>query len=269
MRIRKFLAASVVLGMLATASQAAPVYYEGFGASTGDWADVNGSDVVIAYEPTGLTFGNLLTTGGALQVTKPTTGEARIADTVGTADPVGTTRPETYWMSYLIQIPDGQGSGDAFWSTDGAWDKGTVGTQGGSNFKYINGEVSGVASNDGNTHLIVSEITRTVDAATVEAGGSPDSSRTWIDPADLSNLGAPDIAYLQDANNNNRIRGIADQAGRFKVNSGGDAGAMYLFDELRIGATAADVLPQIPEPTTVGLLATALLALNVRRRRIV
>lgn len=49
----------------------------------------------------------------------------------------------------MVKTPVGQASGDGFYTTDGAWDKGTVGIQGGSNFKYINGDVSTVDANDG------------------------------------------------------------------------------------------------------------------------
>lgn len=256
--------AFAALLVLSSHSVADTVYYEGFSTDLGDWGPTRGSDAVIVHQASGLSYGTtaantLATTGGAMKVTQPTASSAsndeRIGDLSGTADPLGTTRPGSYWVSHLIQVPTGQTSGDAFWTTDGAWDKGTAGIQGNSNFRYINGDVSGVSAADGEVHLIVMEINRAdVAANNTDDPNNPDTANAWIDPLDFSNLGAPDITF--SGNGNDRVRPIADEAGFFKLNRFGEDGAMYVFDELRIGMTAADVLPlAVPEPASLGLLA--------------
>lgn len=252
-------------------STAGTVYYEGFDTSLGDWGPTRGSDAVIVHQGAGLSYGTtaantLATTGGALKVTQPTasssSNDERIGDLSGTADPLGVDRPNTYWVSHLLQVPAGQQSGDAFWTTDGAWDKGTAGIQGNSNFRYINGAASGVNADDGNVHLIVMKIERSQDGI-----ASPDLSSAWIDPADFSNLGAADITFSGD--NNDRVRPISDEAGFFKLNRFGEDGAMYVFDELRIGMTAADVLPlAIPEPASIALLGLCISGVAILRRHV-
>ena len=255
-----------VLFLLTHLVLADPVYYAGFGGGVGDWAETNGTDAGVAHDPIGLSFGSLQTTPGALIVTKPSSGEAKIRDTVGTADPLGTTRPESYWLSFLMETPAGQATGDAFWTSDGAWDKGAAGLQGGTGIRFVNGGASSIDGTDGNTHLIVVQISRAdVPANNTDDATMLDTASLWVDPADFGNLGAPSATF--SGNENDRVRPIADQGGIFKLNAVGDLGATITFDELRIGATSADVLPVVPEPSTVLMALIGLASLAAFRRR--
>ena len=145
-------------------------------------------------------------------------------------------RPDAYFVSFLLRL-DSSAAGDAFWSPDGAWDKGAVGLQGSPMLRFVNGSSSGAGLATGQTVLLVVGIQRDDDDGTI-GDGDEDRAELWVNP-DLAAPGTPDAVFQTGAVATNRIRDAVSAL--FKFN-GANAGA-YTIDELRMGASFADVTP--------------------------
>lgn len=92
-----------------------------------------------------------------------------------------------------------------------------------------------------------------------DADGDYDSHAIWTNPA-YTDAGSPE-AIINGANFGATIDTITM---RYVNLDGND---VLLFDELKLGTAWEDVMPPIPEPATVSLLALGALALARRRRR--
>lgn len=151
-------------------------------------------------------------------------------------------RPGEYFVSYLLRLDSAQ-AGDAFWSSDGVWDKGAVGFQGSNNLRFVNASSSGVTASQDETHLLVVRINRDDDNGT-SGDGDNDFAELWIDPK-LTFPGSPNVTFQTSGNANNRIRDATSALFKFNARNNG----AYTIDELRIGNTFADVTPFTGQPT--------------------
>lgn len=132
-----------------------------------------------------------------------------------------------YWASYLIRL-DSANAGDAFWSPDDRWHIGAAGFQGSTTLRLVNGGASSVTGVQGTTYLLVVEI-------------SASSASLWVNP----NLSSPGSAH---ATRNEAAKDSSLAVFGFNNANGGS----YTVDELRIGASFADVTPFTRVAAAVG-----------------
>lgn len=216
----------------------------GFDSSSWDFTLGAGS---ATYDSIGLAYtdgdGNeLLQSAGAVSIAA---SEVNTRWGRSLADPLS-SRPDEYYLSYLLRL-DSADAGDAFWSSDGAWDKGAVGLQGSPALKFINGPTAGVDALQGESNLLVVRINR--DATT----GEQDFAELWVNPI-LTSPGSPDATFTTGGNANNRVRDASLALFKFNaVNSGA-----YTIDELRIGETFSDVTPFVGIPTLAAKIDTSI-----------
>ncbi len=117
-------------------------------------------------------------------------------------------------------------------------------------------QYSSEIADNSTTHLIVGRLFK--DSGT----GNYDRFSLWVDP-DWDDLHAPDVTATGDA-------GFASFSAIGIKGWNLDANDSVLFDELRLGRTWGDVMPLVPEPSTLLLLllgGTALMPIRRRRRR--
>jgi hypothetical protein len=253
------LVATLALGPWA-AGQAAPTVYEGFAGYTagtdligqdggsgwgGPWEGFGSGPMANATRP-GLAFGDLAQADGAAR-TGPPDPSAGVVYWRGLPEPIADSGDPLY-LSVLLQPQTGFGSygginlGDLF-----------VGMSGSNNNRYaLEGpNVGQIDSSDigavaGETVLLVIE-------ALLLTG--PDQVSLFVNPTPGEPL--PGVA---DAIKTNLNLSGTDTV---QINNGG----AWTTDEIRLGATAADVLP-VPVPSTLGLMTLGLLsAIRLRRRR--
>jgi hypothetical protein len=115
---------------------------------------------------------------------------------------------------------------------------------------------------DSSAQLIVLKLTLdTFNAATP----TKDGASVWINPNDITSLAAtPDINQASEVDISG-VTVIRFQAGNF---NGNGTNAFFYADEVRVGFSAADVLPlSVPEPSTVALVAVSCTLFLWRRRR--
>lgn len=208
-----------------------------FGFSGSGWEVTNGT-ASGTFDAVGLAYfddeGNeLIQSPGAVSVT-PSDGNPRWGRSL--TEPL-TNRPDEYYVSYLLRLDSSQ-AGDAFWTSDGSWDKGGFGLQSSPAIKFINGQSSGATATQGQTNLLVARLSR--DGST----GVQDFGELWVNPI-LTNPGSPDATFSTGGVANNRIRDATSALFKFNtVNSG-----TYTIDEFRIGDSFADVVPFIGVPS--------------------
>lgn len=106
---------------------------------------------------------------------------------------------------------------------------------------------------NGTIHLLVAQIQFGAGA------GGMDHVNLYIDPT--PGLSAPDVTASLSADTTRSA-----SFDRVRIQSG-NGQAPVNFDELRIGTTFASVVPAVPEPATLGLLALAGLVVLPRGRR--
>ena len=99
--------------------------------------------------------------------------------------------------------------------------------------------------------------------------GAPDSVSIWVNPADLADPTAGPASLTSSAFGSGWVinSSYTIDALHLAANVGG--GDQFIFDEIRVGETAADVLPftPVPEPLTLVLTAIGMLCLFARRLR--
>ena len=106
----------------------------------------------------------------------------------------------------------------------------------------------------GNTYFLVGKI-----SASGASGANYDQMDLFINPTSGTEPGTTSATDVADA-------GFSSLS-HFTIRTNAvDANDAFLFDELRVGTTFADVVPVIPEPS-VGLLAIAGLGVAIARRR--
>lgn len=168
------------------------------------------------------------------------------------------------WVSFLnIRTAAGAWNWEYTFASDGGT---SFRIQNNSNTGFFRLEHSGATSNTNLTNYDLSadpEAQLFVLRITNVGSGSADSQISlWINPTDITdiNAGAASTAVL----NNRQINDIQG----FVFNKGAGVDQTGYFDELRFGASSADVLP-IPEPSTYAMLTGifAFIAIALRRFR--
>ena len=218
----------------------------GFDAGAPAWGFVQGSGSA-TYDAAGLSylddsFNSLNNSGGAATIT-PAEGDTKFDRVIasfidrpaeGSGEP-----PTNFWISYLLRLDatDTGTPGDAFWTTDGAWDKGAVGFQANPEIRFVNGETSGVTSNVGETYLVVANLSM----AELELG-LMDTASLYVNPQLTGTAPAsPDATFMAGATteDNDRIRIFDSVMFKFNATNNGT----YTIDEFRVGDTFASVTP--------------------------
>jgi hypothetical protein len=119
---------------------------------------------------------------------------------------------------------------------------------------------SGVSGfSDSAAQLIVLKLT----LDTFSAANTKDGAVVWINPNDITSLGASTISEAAEVDLSG-VTVIRFQAGNQNANG---TNAFFFGDEVRVGFTAGDVLPTVPEPSSVALAAVGGTALFFWRRR--
>ena len=114
----------------------------------------------VTFDETGLGYRDavgreLATSGGAVSI-RPTEVSPELVRAL--ASPLVTA--DGYWVAYLLRL-DSEAAGDAFWTADGSWDRGSAGLQSRSMIQVVNGARSTVVHEPGATHFIVIRVTAT------------------------------------------------------------------------------------------------------------
>lgn len=113
--------------------------------------------------------------------------------------------------------------------------------------------------NDLKADLIVLKLTVDTNSLT------KDGVSVWVDPANITALGAASISQVSEIDMSG-VTTIRFQAGN---QNGNGTNAFFYADEFRVGFSAADVLPLVPEPSVIALAAIggAALACFARSRK--
>jgi len=219
------------------------------------------------YTTTGLTFGNLETSGGALSLkAKSASAVMTVNTTAGSASSAG-----TYYNSYLIQydalntvVPSGTGpyagerqNGSSMFSYAYYRNASGTGSMVGSGTPSGNGFGSGFTPSLNTTYLIVSRYTSSLFEEFVFTLADYNA---WVsDGAQESNLYSyySNYASLAFGQLNITLGGGGSNTMSFLIQPQlGELDAT--MDEMRWGTTLGDVLPMtVPEPSTVALLLGA------------
>lgn len=252
------------------------VYYEGFddSAAPGGSEAWELGNVQIANPPKGTTFsigpsaGNtglaytslggdaLLTTAGHLEMGDSAGGPPDVLfDPNPTIDPGGLTAAgKEYYLSYLLQAPADAGGAQRFWSPNPLANFALGVGNNATEFRILADGVAdlpesnlftGVSAYDGQTHLLVARIKR--QDPSEEVTGDASQIDLWIDPVSFSSLGTPNATALFAADGDT-LTDLQAASGYFRTQVG--SGPSRQFDELRIGASLADVLPKDPNAPT-------------------
>ena len=284
-------ASALLIGLSPFVASAAAVIYEDFTFPDGDTAlagnaggtglSGNWTAPVGAIETTNLTFGSLSTSGSATVATGWNTGSPYVG--IGGTTLNGLTGDSgELWMSLLYQAPTTGsirftvGIGDTYVTTNGnlnssVTDAQAIGFSIPFNNKaypvmwetnnYDGGNVqiapAGLASGsglaiarDGATHMFVLH-------AQWGADGVTNDTLTLYTPGTDLVLGSAISTY----------EGIVSQDSFDTLFFSADQ-SVGVLDEIRVGATYADVSPSpVPEPSTTALIGLGGLALILRRRR--
>ena len=173
----------------------------------------------------------------------------------------GTTGAD-FWVSYLMRR-SANSTGSAAWSgllVSGGSGQYFIGEPGGGtgdntliigsgdDFTYVS---SGVPFEDGRDYFVVTHI---------ETGPGNDRATLYVNPTPGAQAPTGGATY----SGSDFIPGLPG----FGFQGFGANNVTFSFDELRVGATYADVAPVVPEPGAIGAGAIALSALALRRRRV-
>jgi hypothetical protein len=272
----------VVLGTVAAATSSASAaagFYEPFNYTVGStlasqplWdepLDANDNNVLDTIQSGSLTFGSLSTSGNSVR----TFGKYSVDDYVGGSD----VDPNSYvggdgntiWFSFLLR-QEVVGSGGAAGADYGGLVLGRdgaapdnqvfIGKPGGVTGagQYVLEALDGVPQSSSGVNAVFGQTAFLVASITFHtAATAVDNISLYVNPTPGGVLSSPQATLNLE---------LSDPVGGFNdwYFSAG-ANAQWTFDELRIGASFADVSP-IPEPAG-GLLALSAGALALARRR--
>lgn len=246
----------------------------GFGfAESSTWADtsVAGNRDTIT---SGTVYGGLQTNGNALRMVSPTnslSGNVRRQTTL--IDGLAGT---TTWVSYLFSMENSAAplaSGDwAVMSISGVIPPGpTLTVHFGIYSDPGGGKVFGIGSSNvdslalSSVAFIPSEVYFIVARIDWNAGSAGESVRLYINPP----TGSAEPLLSEAAASTDGVN-IASGSGANRILSvgmnSGDVSKEWMFDEIRIGTTFADVAP-VPEPTILALCAVGAIGLWLRKRK--
>jgi hypothetical protein len=292
MKTTQRLAAALTIALTGTVAQGASAIYESFADSdaslvnnatgtglTGNWTGDSRPDIVSSN----LTYGSLETSGNAVFANNAWYANSASIDMTNTAYTGLQTHGGEMWFSMLYRkdtgngrfyftigsdglsnngnLADGQAIGfgstgsniyAGLWASN-AWGATNLGGPAATsvdvnNDSNIDSGDSGTLAGE-TTYLIVGH------AQWGANGAANDTVTLYLPGTDLT-LGS---AVAQSV-------GVVDQSTFDLINTNHGNGLSSRWDEIRIGATYADVSP-VPEPTTTALLGLGGLALILRRRR--
>ena len=227
-----------------------------------------------------LSYGNLATSGNKLTIDAAASASGstytRSMDSIDFSD-----AGDTVYMSALVHVRN-TGGGDGTlklalpntWSTLASIE--TLDDDNASVKGYAGTSTPGVTVDDG-THFIVAKFFR--------GGASGTDNRfsqvsLWIDP-DVTSLGGSEDGTADAVSSHQFINDFSCSFDSAQLNLGGyfpassqdtNAAADADIDELRVGTTWADVTPTaaaIPEPGSMALLLSGLLAMWTARKKII
>lgn len=306
-------AAICFVALVNYSAKAQLIVYDGFnytaatgiaGQSGGDstgwaspWGTTSAGYQIGTNTAAGLTYGDLATDGGALQVGYPQPGvpggnttatpQRTLPDTLGDLAAANTADVGTLWLSFLIYNPTyptttyyrqsnlGFFSGAASTGTGGGGtEKADLGLANGSatvgtDFSAWGGTVTAAAPNQSTVSAFSASVQFVLVEMVVDNTTAADTYYAWFntDPSTFSiNADAPDISTASVTNSGADLSSV--NALRFQAGNanGNGTNAFYTVDEVRLGDSFADVTPT-PEPATVTLAALGGMALFVLRRK--
>lgn len=262
------LAASLLLTALPSA-QATLLVYEGFNYApaplngqnggtgwTGAWGNASSSGTQIVGS--GLTYTGLETSGNATQWNVNTGSASRAFD--GSSSGVSGT---TTWFSLLFLPADNLTSSDyraLFFNTAAASSTRGIGVE------FRNGQIAtrmmGTEGSFGGS-FSVNATNLVVGSFTFNGFSTNSTLSLWLNPTNFSSLGTPTVTGTRLLNN---VDMNFSSTSSLYLRSQNGGPSVITYDEIRIGTTAASVLP-VPEPSAVFLLGAAGLLLCLRRFR--
>jgi PEP-CTERM motif len=293
-------------------AKAQVISYEGFnytngtsiaGQSGGDstgwgntWANSTAGSKIATNTVAGLTYGDLRTDAGALQVGTPqsasgpgsaggTTAAAQrlLPDTLGN---LAAANGGILWLSFLFYNPTyptttyyrqsnlGFFSGATGQNANGS-EKADLGLDNGSatvgtDFSAWGGTVSAAAPNQSTVSAFSDNVQFVLVELVVDNTTANDTYYAWFntDPSTFgNNLNTPDISTANLTNSGadlSSVNALRFQAGNNNANG---TNAFFTVDEIDLGDSFADVTPT-PEPATISLAAAGgALLLALRRKR--
>jgi hypothetical protein len=290
MDVTRCLAAAAIMGLVSSAAQAAPIIYEPFAQATGtiggkaggtglnSWT-TSGTTVNVVDPPT-LSYGDLDNTGGQANVVNNAGIWAAVTTTTALADAGLLDDGATLWFSYVFQKTANGGSNEhsgfafATQRVNPAFN-GLNLNAAGEGFGVYTNSSNVVASSWSNTTSRVgggSSALQSLGNATlvigkIEWGATSGDNETLT----VYTRALDDIATEPTTGGGVRTVAGFDQTLLNTISFGQrNSGGTQFYDEIRFGATYADVAPiAVPEPSVLAFLAAGSIAAvaALRRRR--
>ncbi len=286
-----FAAAVIASAALVGSVNAAPIIYEPFSQATGilngkaggtglsgNWASTTGGSAVNVVDPPTMNYGDLDHTGGQANLTNSGSTWASATTTTALANAGLLNDGATLWFSYVFQKTSNGGSnehsGFAFGTdrVNPAFNGLNMQNSGYGFGAYTNATSVVASSWSGGTRTggtgvgLVALSTPTLVTGRIVWGATPVDTETitlWTRALD-------DIATEPTTGGGVRTTAAFDQTALNTISFGQrNSGGVQTYDEIRFGATYADVAIAVPEPGTIALLASgvAFIGLRLARRR--
>ena len=286
-RLRLFSLASLALASVSSVNAAALIYEpfsqaagtlngkaSGTGLS-GNWSSTTGTSGVDVVDPPTLTYGDLVNSGGQANVLVSTGNFASVTTTTALATAGLLNDGATLWFSYVFQKTANGGSNEQ------------------SGFAFgtdrVNPAFNGLNMQNSGFGLGVFTNSSNVSASSWTGGTRTGGGSVSLEALSSATLVIGKIVWGATAGDNETltlytrtltdfvtepttgggVRAVAgfDQTALNTISFGQrNSGGVHTYDEIRFGATYADVSPAVPEPSTALLGALGALALLRRRR---